>query len=109
MPIKGTYYNETLGAAPTTFTQLGKTYSNGSLSFSASLNTFNQLVYSPATGVTGNFLTPGIYTMSIYAVIYVDSGSTYNGSVGFGIITNSSTNPSGGAAVANPISLAVQG
>ena len=87
---------------------LGYTYSTGTITQSPSLNTYNQFVYSPSTGVTGNFLTPGNYTASIYSAIYVDTASASTTSVSFGIISNSSTNPAGGSSAATPISLGVQ-
>ena len=54
-------------------------------------------------------LTPGIYTASIYAVIYVDNGSTYIGGLSFGIVRNTVTTPasSGTAAVVDSIGLGV--
>lgn len=89
--------DSTLGSAPTSFTQIGKTYSAATISQTPSVNTASQIIYSPSTGVSGNFLTPGIYTMSIYAVIYVDSASTFTGGIIMGISSNSSTTPAGGA------------
>ena len=84
---------------------MGYFYTTGTNTQSASLTTFSQTIYSPNTGVAGNFLTPGIYTVSTYLVIYSEGSSTCNVGITVGILANSSANPTtaGGSAAVTPI------
>jgi len=72
MPIKGTYYNATLGAAPTTTDHLGYTLSSGTISGTAtngtlaSISITNAGTYVISYSLNGNMgTTPTVFSVTI--------------------------------------------
>jgi hypothetical protein len=87
----------TLGAAPTTSTQLGYFYTIATNSES-SQSTFPANAYSPSTGSSANFLTPGIYILSVYSYIYnANTTSTTSVPIEVGVYSNATTTPTSGS------------
>ena len=103
MPIKGTYYNATLGAAPSTTSHLGYNIPTQSPVFSGTITSGNTgAVYAPATGSSSNYLTPGVYTISVYAFTFFN-GTVTSASVNLsiGIISSATITPSGTTSLFN--------
>ena len=61
--------------------------------------TYANYVYSPSTGVTGNYLTPGIYIACLYIYCFPYNGSIVNTTLNYGIVSNASSSPPGGSIV----------
>jgi hypothetical protein len=78
---------------------LGYFYTVGTASESVQ-STFPASAYSPSTGSSANFLTPGIYISSIFGYIYNNGTvSTTSVPVSITISSNSTTTPSIGSSV----------
>jgi hypothetical protein len=61
--------------------------------------------FSPSTGVTGNFLTPGIYMICLTGYLYNGASTVSTTNLTFGVVSSTFTNPNSGNTTINSISL----